>query len=559
MRSLLNILKSKRDMILYYLSLSIMILAFIRFELRVIDQLQVIFSEPILSGDIRISGPKDMLFGNEFFGMEKHLPPVLYLYVLGERFLLQITDYSIYYIPSIFLKISWKICGDIKCNRIASLILSVFLIILISFFVFKIYGFSSAIFGAWFSVIFMGYGIQPANSEMFGVNMCLLCSALTFWNLYLYHKTEERKYFKRSIIFSLFALNSHTLWGFVINFCTFLGFLNRRLIRAFKETSLNEFLKILILFVLLTFPLFISIGLDVKGPTDYRISFDIFSNLKNIYHHLILLAEQQIVSTFSLSILLFSTIITLLSANYRTKIENRAPFLSSLSLILMILLILAFLSEYGSISSTDLFLRAIKYVNFYTPFLLSSLISFILSYVKIKNNGLKLLLKLITNTIILLSLSYYTLSVYTLSVRGLEPDRPNNVDEVIVRNLENILGKNWISLQDQRNLVSYLLENDIYSLYAIVPPISAIGFIDILSKDKIKAKYISCIDKLNEKDLFSFLKKSLTKDLREKIFVVDHSCKDKIFLGYRYYFDPLHEIRRGGQTVYYIMKLQIKN
>lgn len=367
------------------------------------------------------------------------------------------------------------------------MILSIILIIFVGNFLFKIYGFFPAIFGMWFSVIFMGYGIQPANSEMLGVNMCLLASAITFWNFYLYHKTRERKYFIRGIISSMFALNFHTFWGFILNLCTFLGFLSLDLIKAFKTISFNEALKILILFIVLTFPLFISISLGGMSHTKYYdISFDVFKNIKVIYHHFVLFSLRQFVSIFSLLLFLFAGMIFLFSIRYREKIENRSPFLSFFSFLLLIILVLAFSSDYTSIRSTDLFLRAVKYINFYTPFLLSSVISFLLTIIRIEKQVMKLALKIIA--IVILSLLIY----HIFNPTRVEEDKNvngglNEIEDAIKENLKNLVGESFISLQDQRELVNYLLENKIYNLYAIVPPISATEFIDILSKDKIKA------------------------------------------------------------------------
>lgn len=551
------------DKYLYWINFLILLYLFLQFEAKIVDKLQVIFSEPVLSGDIKLIGPTRMLFGNEKFGIEVNSVPVLSLYIMKERFPIQETDYSIGYIPSIFLKISWKICEDIRCNRIASLIISVIYLVLISSALLKIYGSSAAIFGTWFSLIFMALGMQPADSEMIFPNMCILASTLAFIKLYSHHKTGEKRYLIQAILSSGFALNFHTMWGIIINICTFAGFGVRNFLRALKTIGFSEIIKILIIFVLLTFPMFIYFFFTPNKSKliTYHIDPDILMKLKNIYQYVKLFSGQQFVPFISISSVVIASIVFIPSRKFRKVMEYKVPIFSSLLLTISIFTILI-LSE--SSNSMDIFLRSTKYVSFYTPFVISAIISHLSMPFKRINNLLKLGIKLLIVVVLLLSVaalmekSHESWTKYNPRPYGdLEIARPNNHS---LDNVRRLIGKSLIPLGLQIELTNYLLEKNINNPYAIVPAISSAGFIDILSKDKIKAMYISCLDKIddNKLNIIKRFSKFYMKHTQKEIFlIVDHSCNEDLALQ-RYSIKLQHEIKDKitGETIYYIMKLE---
>lgn len=67
---------------LYWINVFTIILIFSFSEIKAIDELQIIGSEPTLSGDIRLKTftppHKNFLFGNEKFGIEIHGAPYLF-------------------------------------------------------------------------------------------------------------------------------------------------------------------------------------------------------------------------------------------------------------------------------------------------------------------------------------------------------------------------------------------------------------------------------------------------------------------------------------------------
>lgn len=561
------------DKSLYWINLLFMLYLFVQFELKLIDELQVICSEPLISGDIRVNAPTQILFGSEKFGIDIYIFPILSLYIMGKRFTLQENDYSIGYIPSIILKISWNICEDIKCNRIASLIISVIYLVLISSALVKIYGFSSAILGTWYAILFMSYGMQPANSEMIFPNMCILASTLTFIKLHSYYKTGQKKYLIHALISSIFSLNFHTLWGIIINMCTFAGFLSRKILMAFKTIGFKEILKFLLVFLILTFPMliYLLIPSEIKWKTtSYQISLDISMNLNNIYQHIKFFSGKHFIN--SISFFLIPSIILIFSRNFRKTIEYRAPVLSSTLLFISIFTILSLL-ESKKLSTTDIFLRSVKYVNFYTPFVISTIVSYSLIFLKKRN--IPYLLKLATrlSIVVLMNLSIYKLLVGD-DQHNHKPERNmTKSNNFLTDNIRDLIGESLISLESQRELTDYLLKKNIYIPYAIVPVISAGGFIDILSKDKIKAIYLPCIDEINDmkiisiSNLISLYMKNIIRKYRkylnstgDKFLIVDHSCKDTLNIR-KHSMNLIHEIkdRKTGETVYYIYELTIQD
>ncbi|MDW7973266.1 MAG: hypothetical protein RMI01_08720 [Thermodesulfovibrio sp.] len=81
---------------LFWLNLVIMTVIFVIYESKIITRLQVLGAEPTLSGDIQINlfvkAYGKMIIGNKNLGIEIHGAPVLSLWILGERFSLQIYD-----------------------------------------------------------------------------------------------------------------------------------------------------------------------------------------------------------------------------------------------------------------------------------------------------------------------------------------------------------------------------------------------------------------------------------------------------------------------------------
>ncbi len=563
-----NILKNKIVKYSYWLMFLVILYLFIRFELKFINVLQIISDEPLLSCDITLDIDRgNKLHEKKFFRLERQSnPPIFCLNIMGERFPFQFMDYSIGYIPGLILKISWKLCEDIICNRIASLITSVIYVTLTSVILLRIYGFFAAMLGTWLSIMLMGYIVQPSNSEMIIVTTCFSACVLTFWNLYLHHKTGEKKYFTRAIVSSLFSINFNTFWGLIINFCTFTGFCSRKLFGALKLITLKEILKILILFIILTFPLFItSFFVDAKGQSKYHITlmslpqhvnFNL-DNLKTVWQNIKFFFPMQFINVFYVFLLLCTIIIYVFSYEYRRNINNKATALSSILYFVLIISILTLLSRSISPSSTDIFLRITKYMGFYGPFLLSSLISFFQIHLKSFSQKVEMILKVpILFAILLISNKLFNTSFnFETIIQHIE--EREKIDPTIAKNFEILFSKNFVPLWTQRELAKYLLEQSIYSPYAIVPNISSIGFIDALSKDVVKAWYIPCSEEISDINIKKWLALAeLIRRRKSDIFVIENSCKDKISLS-KYHMELIHEIKEKdkGQTIYYIFRL----
>lgn len=559
---------------LFWLNLVIMTVIFVIYESKIITELQVLGAEPTLSGDIQINSfvkaYGKMIIGNKNLGIEIHGAPVLSLWILGERFSLQITEHSIAYIPSLILKLSWKICQDIICNRVASLLVSLVYLFILSWTLLKMYGSLPATVGSWFCIITtMFLAIKPSDSEMIVVYSCLTANTIMFWNLYKYSNTTEKKYFLIAIVSFLFSLNFHTAWGLITGACIFAGFAlsDPKIIKGLKSLNSKDLTLIIPLFILLCFPLFIFtvLRLNEEGKSQDLYSpanLNIFQNFVfNLYHHIKTLWISNIHTILAFFLLPINLIVIFtLHKSFRIGTEHKAQLYSFTLLVAVIALILS-LVNHESYYSTDLFMRSIKYIHFFAPFCLSSTLKLIFEKNKLSEERIRITPRIFTifllNFILLQPVDKAHKIPKEKDMLDINTENKNPEQENIQENFFTLLGKGFVRLSTQRDVANYLIQNNITNVYAIIPVLS-IGFIDILSKDKIKAIYIPCHilnEQFIETKIFDWILSNIRKN-KAKIVIYSH-CLDKLPEKFKLSLVVKHKFKdiKTGKTEYFLTEI----